>query len=149
MYPDLYHPKVYDTSTLNETAAAINVTCSYQLVDTIEPDDTTGNKKQNETSYIDFDTGENATGFYLAIRDVTSCIFIHRVLVFYSVCPAGVHDLIIHDEFIAPRVNLDSPLSTHIAVTGTCVKIASPMFGVDEPMVNCLGGRAADHYGWV
>ena len=132
----------YDISIIDPTAAA-NVN-NYRLVDTIAPNAITGNLRQNETAFIDFvanqakDVGD-ATGFYLAFRDASSCLFIHRVLVFYSVCPAVTQDLIIHPETRAPRINPATSSSEPISLSSTCVENAHPEVG-DSPKISCSGG---------
>ena len=78
----------YETSTINETAAR-NLS-NYEFVSQIVARDASGFVRENGSVNINFAT--EATGFYLGIQDDTSCIVIHRVLVFYYVCPA-VHDL--------------------------------------------------------
>ena len=132
----------YDTSNIDPTAAA-NISI-YRLIDTIAPNDITGNLRQNETAFIDFVADEaeavgDATGFYLAIRDSSSCLSIHRVIVFYSVCPAITQDLIIHPETKAPRIDPVASSSEPITLTGTCVENAHPEVG-DSPRISCSGG---------
>ena len=132
----------YDTSIIDPTAAA-NIS-NYRLVDTIALNDITGNIRQNETAFIDFGADEaeavgDATGFYLAFRDSSSCLSIHRVLVFYSVCPAVTQDLIIHPETRAPRIDPGTSSSEPITLTGTCVENAQPEVG-DSPRISCSGG---------
>ena len=79
---------------------------------------------------VDFDTA--ATGFYLGIRDETSCVLVHRVLVFYCVCPAGTSDLITRPERIAPFIGNSAP---HL-VDGQCVENSSPQNGM-QPRLIC------------
>ena len=118
------------TSTIDPTAAA-NVS-NYHLVDTIAP--ASSSLRQNASVVINFEGNE--TGFYLAIRDQLSCLSIHRVLVFYYVCPAVTQDLIIHPETRAPP---NTSSSEPITVMGTCVGSALPVLG-EQPVISCLGG---------
>ena len=74
-----------------------------------------------------------ATGFYLGIQDETSCIVIHRVLVFYYVCPAVTSDLIVRSETIAPVSGGTAPTAQ---VVGQCVEGTQPENGV-EPRLTC------------
>jgi len=67
-----------------------------------------GDARENMSIQIDFDT--TATGFYLGIRDETLCVLVHRVLVFYYVCPAVTLDLITRPERIAPFIGNSAPL---------------------------------------
>ncbi len=128
----------YGTSTADAVAAA-NV-ANYGLLDTIAPDDVTGVLRQNATVYFTFDVflyADTTTGFYLAIRDVSTCVFIHRVLVYYAVCPNIIQDLVNLPETIAPAQQLQGPI---LVTTGTCVENSSPEFGQANPEVNCLSG---------
>ena len=123
----------YDTSTIDTTLA--RDTSKYTPVANIAPGDTSGNVRQNETIEIDFSGSE--TGFYLAIRDEDSCLFIHRVLVFYYVCPEITENLIIHPEILAPPI---SPTSQPINVNnGRCVPNAATTGG-GNPILTCSQG---------
>ena len=73
---------------------------------------------------INFDT-EN-TSFYLAIRDLTSCNLISRMLIFNTVCPSETSDLSIRTETIAP---IDSTL---LQISTQCVPNASVQNGGDS-----------------
>ncbi len=131
----------YGISTINASAAA-NVT-NYGLLDTIAPDNVIGTLRQNATVYFTFDEcmyADTTTGFYLAIRDVSTCVFIHRVLVYYAVCPNIIQDLVNLPETIAPAQQLTGQFETFLVTTGTCVENSSPEFGQPNPEVNCLGG---------
>ena len=89
----------------------------------IFPDDTSG--KVTATKSLDIElTAES--GFYLAIVDLSTCVIIHRILVFYYVCAAETSDLIIRPETI--------DLGT--TVTGECVENSSPVGG-PNPLVRC------------
>ena len=71
-----------------------------------------------------------ATGFYLAVVDMNTCIAVTRVLVFYHVCPELSRDLILYPETIAPSSGLKT-------VTSRCVEGAE---GELDPNItlNCL-----------
>ena len=118
----------YETSTINATAAR-NLS-NYEFVNQIVPRDGSGSVRENGSVNINFAT--EATGFYVGIQDVSSCIVIHRVLVFYYVCPAVTSDLIARPETIASI----SGASTPVEVVGTCVENASPENGVG-PRLTC------------
>ena len=119
----------YETSIIN-VANARNLR-NYQLVNRIDPrDDLTPTVRENASLEIGFRRQD--TGFYLGIQDITSCLTIHRVLVFYYVCPAMTSDLIIHSETIAPVVGDSTP----VEVVGQCVENASPENGI-EPRLTC------------
>ena len=123
----------YDNSTVDATLA--RDISKYTQVAAIAPEDTTGSVRQNGTVEIDF--SGNETGFYLAIRDEDSCLLIHRVLVFYYVCPAITENLIIHPETLAPPI---SPTSEPINVDGgRCVPNASSAVG-SNPVLTCSQG---------
>ena len=111
----------YETSTISKTAAR-NLS-NYEFVGLIVPRDGSGTVRENGTVNINFDT--EATGFYLGIQDETTCIVIHRVLVFYYVCPAVTSDLITRPETIAPIIGASTP----VQVVGQCVANASPESG--------------------
>ena len=115
----------YETSTIDTTAAR-NLS-NYELVGQIVPRDGSGSVRENGSVNINFAT--EATGFYLGIQDETSCIVIHRVLVFYYVCPAMTSDLITRPETIAP-------ISGARQVVGHCVENARPESGAG-PLFIC------------
>ncbi len=126
----------YDTSTIDPDTAA-NV-ANYELLDTVAPDDVTGVLRQNATVDLDFAQSNPATGFYLAIRDRSSCVFIYRVLVYYAVCPTATQNLVNLPETIAPPQQVQS--DPVLVTMGTCVENASPEFGQPNPEVNCFDG---------
>ena len=124
----------YDSSTIDATLA--RDTSKYTQAANIAPEDTTGNVRQNETREIDFSGSE--TGFYLAIRNEDSCLFIHRVLVFYYVCPGITENLIIYPEILAPPI---SPTSQPITVNGGVRCVAnSATAGGGNPILTCSQG---------
>ena len=104
----------YETSTINTTAAR-NLS-NYEFVGQIVPRDGSGTVRENGSVNINFAT--EATGFYLGIQDEGSCLVIHRVLVFYYVCPAETSDLITCPETIAPIIGASTP----VQVVGQCVE---------------------------
>ena len=108
------------------TTAARNLS-NYEFVDQIVPRNGSGSVRENGSVNINFTT--EATGFYLGVRDVDSCIVIHRVLVFYYVCPAVTSDLIARPETIAP-------ISGASQVVGQCVENARPESGAG-PLFVC------------
>ena len=119
----------YETSTINATAAR-NLN-NYEFVPPrITPTDGSGDVRENSSMQIQITTG--ATGFYLGIRDVSSCVSVHRVLVFYYVCPAGTSDLVSRPEVIAPRIGDSVP----VEVDGQCVENSSPENGIG-PRLTC------------
>ena len=123
----------YDTSTIDVSAA--RDTTKYTQVANIAPEDITGQHRQNET--INMDLTGSETGFYLAIRDQDSCLFITRIVVFYYVCPAVTENLIIYPEILTPPISTTSqPISVN---GGQCVGKASPTVG-DNPIVTCSQG---------
>ena len=107
----LFEVHKYETSSVDTTGA--RNTSNYELVTLIAPTVASGQNRQNETITIEFDTKH--TSFYLAIRDVTSCMLISRILNFYTVCPSETSDLSIRTETIAP---IDSTL---LQISTQCV----------------------------
>ena len=107
---------IYETSTENSTIA--RETGNYRLVSRVASDDDTGLTSQNQTREADFTT--DAEGFYIAIRDETTCIVLQRLIVFYNICPRGPGDLVMRTETIAPPVGrMSQPLEvTAHAVCG-------------------------------
>ena len=124
----------WDTSVENSTAA--NETGNYQQVmnGVVAVDDSSGSSLQNQTRDTNFDNEEE--GFYIAIRDDTTCISILRLIVFYNVCPGGPEELVDRPRTIAPPVGRGSqPLD----VRAECVEGASPVSG-DAVMLQCIPG---------
>ena len=118
----------YETSTIDTTAAR-NLS-NYELAGQIVPTDGSGSVRENRSVNINFAT--EATGFYLGIRDVSSCLVIHRVLVFYYVCPAVTSNLITRPETIAPIIGASTP----VQVVGQCVEGTEPENEV-QPGLTC------------
>ena len=126
----------YETSTINTTAAR-NLS-NYENVDQIVPRDGSGNVRENGSVNINFAT--EATGFYLGIQDDSVCLVIHRVLVFYYVCPAVTSDLIARPETIAP-------ISGASQVVGQCVENARPESGAGPLFVCSQNGIWSSNIG--
>ena len=123
---------IYETSTEDSTIA--RETDNYRLVSRVASDDDTGLTPLNQTREIDFSTA--AEGFYIAIRDETTCIELQRLTVFYNVCPGGPGDLVMRPETIAPPIGR---MSQPLEVTAQCVEGASPD-GEGEVRLNCNQG---------
>ena len=139
----------YETSTINATAAR-NLS-NYELVGRIVPRDGSGSVRENGSVELNFAT--EAIGFYLGIQDETSCIVIHRVLVFYYVCPAVTSDLITRPKTIAPIIGASTPPAQ---VVGQCVENARSQIGTG-PYLTCsqkgvwsmnIGTRCVCHPGF-
>ena len=128
----------YETSTINTTAAR-NLS-NYEFVGQIVPRDGSGSVRENGSVNINFAT--EAKGFYVGIQDKTSCIVIHRVLVFYYVCPAVTSDLITRPETIAP-------ISGARQVVGQCVENASPESGAGPLFICSQSGVWSSNIGTV
>ena len=90
----------WDTSDI-DSAAARDVS-KYMFVERISPEDTSGTMRANSTLTMDL-TSVTETGLYLALVDLSTCIAVHRLLVFYYVCPAETSNLITRPETIAPE----------------------------------------------
>ena len=118
---------IFETSS-TVTARDIN---NYQQVQRVSPADTSGNRG-NETITINFNT--NHSSFYFAIQDVSTCIVIIRLIIFYYICPAQTISLIHYPETVA-SFNFYEGLS-NISTSATCVENAEPENGL-APMVTC------------
>ena len=113
----------WDTSDIN-LAPARDIS-NYMFVERISPEDTSGTARVNATLTIDL-TSVIETGLYLALVDLSTCIIVHRLLVFYYVCPAETSNLITRPETIAPES----------AIPGQCAENSSPTIS-DQPLVSC------------
>ena len=111
----------WQTSTINREAA--RTIGNYARVGRVSPVDTSGTVVTSETLDIEL-TAES--GFYMAVVDLSTCILIDRILVFYYVCPAETSELITRPETISP----ESP------VIGECVENSSPQSG-SNPVLRC------------
>ena len=128
----LFTIHVYETSTENRTMAM--EISHYQQVGRVDLFDDFKKSIRNETMEVNFNT--DAEGFYIAIRDGTTCIVLQRLIIFYNVCPGGPKDLVVRPETIAPPVGrFHQPLE----VTSPCVDFASPIGG-DKARVYCIQG---------
>ena len=117
----------WQNSTINREAA--RNTSKYARVGRVSPEDTSGTVVSSET----LDIGLTAeSGFYMAVVDLSICVLIERILVFYYVCPAETSELITRPETISP----ESP------VIGECVENSSPQTGSNAVL------RCADDGVW-
>ena len=113
----------WDTSDI-DSAAARDVQ-NYMFVERISPEDTSGTVRTNSTLTMDL-TSVTETGLYLALVDLSTCIVVHRLLVFYYVCPAETSNLITRPETIAPES----------AIPGQCTENSSPASS-GQPLASC------------
>ena len=120
---------VWETSIADRDAASN--TANYVAVGTVTPDQS--DDVVNRTIELDFMTEED--GFYLGIRDETSCFAISHVIVFYHVCREEVSDLVVHPETIAPPIGRQGQL---VKVIAECVPGAIPENS--EVVLNCVQG---------
>ena len=111
----------WQTSTINRGAA--RNTGNYASVGRVSPEDTSGTVATSETLDIEL---TDESGFYMAVVDLSTCIIIQRILVFYYVCPAEISELITRPETMSP----ESP------VIGECVENSSPQT-VSKPVLRC------------
>ena len=114
----------WDTSDI-DSAAARDIS-NYMFVERISPDNTSGTVGTNNSSLTMDLTSVTETGLYLALVDLSTCIVVHRLLVFYYVCPAETSNLITRLETIAPES----------AILGQCIEYSSPTSS-DQPLVSC------------
>ena len=112
----------WQTSTINREAA--RNTGNYVRVGRISPADTSGTVVTSETLDVEL-TAES--GFYMAVVDLSTCILIERILVFYYVCPAETSELTIRPETISPVSQVNG---------GECVENSSPQTG-SNPVLRC------------
>ena len=133
-----FNTHVYERSS--ENTAASRTISNYRQVQRVSPDDTTGNRV-NETVIIDFASTSQETSFYFAVQDVTICIVITRMIVFYHVCPQQTSDLIHYPETISPRLpTSDRPGVAPISVTALCVENAATENGRSSTVFCSSGG---------
>ena len=112
----------WQTSTINREAA--RNTANYVRVGRVSPADTSGSVVTSETLDIEL---TDESGFYMAVVDLSTCIFIERILVFYYVCPAETSELITRPETISPVSQVNG---------GECVENSSPQTG-SNPVLRC------------
>ena len=97
-------------------AAARNID-NYQLVQRVNPGDTSGTVRMNVSVTIDL-RSSTETGVYIAAVDLSTCVIIHRVLVFYYVCPADSSNLITRPETVAPLNGVPGECAENSSVSG-------------------------------
>ena len=112
----------WQTSTISREAA--RTIGNYVRVGRVSPEDTSGTVVTSETLDIEL-TAES--GFYMAVVDLSTCILIERILVFYYVCPAETSELTIRPETISPVSQVNG---------GECVENSSPQTG-SNPVLRC------------
>ncbi len=83
---------------------------------------------------VGFNTDES--GFYLAIRDLGTCIIISRLIVFYNVCPGKTVNFVVRPETLAPTVG-------SLNVNASCVDNSSPV-GNDFLLICLESGNWVD-----
>ena len=126
----------YDTSVI-DPAAVRNVSVFGDTpVQLVAPPDQSGEARQNATFTLTYSSTDTDSGFYLAIRDINSCLAIYRVFVFYYVCPAETQNLVQFEELPAPPDQ-----SQAIPATAQCVPTARPQSQTGEVKVLCNDGR--------
>ncbi len=116
----------YETSSVNPVAA--RDTSNYVAIRTLTTQ-VSGNTT-NTTENFGFNTDES--GFYLAIRDPGTCIFISRLMVFYYTCPGETVNLVVRPETIAPTIGSGIQLN----VNASCFENSSPVG--DDFSLKCL-----------
>jgi hypothetical protein len=141
-----FNTHIYETSLASVTARR-NLS-NYRQVARVSPDVTTG-ARVNETVVVTFRTNEPF--FYFAVEDETTCIVITRMIVFYSVCPSQIINLVSAPEIVAPTIGVitmdASCASNAVTEDGTAPKlICSP-----DGMWSVLGSgcRCAPGSGFV
>ena len=120
----------YWTNTLNETER--NDTSNYgdvaaRLVHI-------GNNGVRENANLVIPVPQGFNGAYLALVDEGTCVYISRLVVSYTVCPAQNLDLVSYPQIVAPTVkNVDDKM-----VPVTCVEGAST---IEPESLECnIGG---------
>ena len=103
------------TSTTDPVAAR-NID-NYQQVQRINPGDTSGTMRTNVSVTIDL-RSSTETGVYIAAVDLSTCVILHRVLVFYYVCSADSSNLITRPETIAPLNGVTGESAENSSVSG-------------------------------
>ena len=117
----------WQTSTTNKNAA--RNTNNYEKVNRVSPQVSDGFGSSVESLDIDLDA---ESGFYLAVVDLSTCITINRILVFYYVCPAETSQLITRPEVIQ-AISLDD---SAVTTDGECVENSSTQSGLN-PLLSC------------
>ena len=114
----------WQISITNEIAA--RNTNNYEKVDRVSPQVSDGFGSFIESLDIDLDA---ESGFYLAVVDLSTCMTINRILVFYYVCPAETSQLITRPEVI-------QAISPDVTIDGECVENSSTQSG-SMPLLSC------------
>ncbi len=122
--------QVWETSVLNKNSARI--ISNYRKVKTIAFTMDANNIMITSYATINFEN-PIATGFYMAIVDMNTCIVLTRVVVFYYVCPAMVKNLIKYPETF-------SSMNLSVLVHGSCVEGSSGEFQERNPQLTCQPG---------
>ena len=120
----------YNTANLNPTQG-MNIDL-YQFIASIAPNSESASGTIEAEHYEDVDLSSG--GFYLAVRDQSSCVIINRLLVFYYVCPENVTGSIRLPLTIAPPMG-----QTLNPLQGECVENAVPVGGT-PPLIECQSG---------
>ena len=115
----------YETS-VQDLEAAIDTTNYGQPVSL-----RTNQTENIETVFVDISFDSEESGFYLAVRDLGTCIVISRLVVLYYVCPDEMVNLEVRPETIAPP-------SGFITVDSNCSENAVPV--AHKMSLNCLEG---------
>ena len=121
----------WQTSTINRTAAAN--TTSYVPVGRISPSFNDGHMSFITTQDIQLNADED--GFYLAVVDLSTCITLTRIFIFYTVCPGNTRELIIKPEAVDSESIEGTP-----SVVGECAENSSPEPGAADPLLVCGAG---------
>lgn len=120
-----FNTYVYETSSVDSVNARIR--SNYQLVQKVSTEDASrSGKRVNETITIDFST--NHSSFYFAIQDEGTCMIVSRMIVFYTVCPAKIINMINYPLTIAP-------ISGIRTITASCIENAEPIGA--QPRADC------------
>ena len=125
----------YETSTQNAIASAARNISNYRQVQRVSPDVTTG-ERVNETITVNFTT--NHSSFYFAIQDVSTCMVITRLIIFYTVCSTQTANLIHYPETIA--TSMSSFQGEVCNTSASCVDNAQPENGVAPMISGCAAG---------
>ena len=116
---------VYKWQTSTTDSVGTRNTSNYDRVDRVSPQIADGFGSSTESLDIDLDA---ESGFYLAVVDLSTCITINRILVFYYVCPAETSQLITRPEVIPADGS---------GIDGECVENSSPQSGLKNPVLSC------------
>ena len=107
------------------------------------------NGMMRESANVVIPVSEGFNGAYLALVDQGTCVYISKLVVSYTVCPAQNLNLIIYPQIIAPTIN--NPADK--IVPATCVEGASTLGSeslecniggiwgtIDSPICQCDSG---------